>query len=81
MRHRQRKPERIVQQRACCCRDRVQHVKVTNWMAQIWVLLLANAVLSMGLRHIANVVGICLFWNSCDGGYLRLALPFLRWLP
>lgn len=55
---------------------RVQPVRVTNWMAQAWVLIVVNMLGSMFLWRLADRIGACLLWftelPSCQGPW---------WLP
>lgn len=85
MRHRKRRkrqPAVVTHTRFVCCPhvgNREQRVRVTNWMGQFWVLIVANAVITAVTWHIADRVGLCLWWASCSGAYfLSGVLP--QWL-
>lgn len=50
----------------------VQPVRVTNWMAQAWVLILVQFIGNLLLYRWATRLGECLFWHVClyDGWWL-----------
>lgn len=69
---RKREAAIVTRTRYVCCPhagDRAQPVRVTNWMGQVWVLLMANAVVTALTWHMADRIGLCLWWASCSTSY------------
>lgn len=69
---RKREPSIVTRTRYVCCPhvgNRAQPVRVTNWMGQIWVLLLANSLITAVTWRVSDRIGLCLWWASCSASY------------
>lgn len=66
---RKREPAVVTRTRYVCCPhvgNRAQPVRVTNWMGQFWVLIVANVLMGALGWRVSDALGVCLWWASCE---------------